>query len=1718
MPLGCRNIEPVRLGAHTVDQEGEDNLKIVHLTVANNAIVGTLLQLSSLVRHADDLFCDISDECQKVIERTEKISLKLKKLESVAEKLDAKQVTVPEGDLKQFSGHTHYHEAKHGYNAHIFLPTNRPQCVQDQYSLCAPNPVKVIRAADLYRRDGLSGSKYFKCWPVVLNEQTIKTPDLNLPRRVQRVRSFEKKYKQLRIRERPKTIHGAENFMLDDSKNELMEERNQNEQCLTTTEPPVLVSIDTSGTNFERMQSLRLSGRRNQNPEEREKKKKRRRTVSGVPDHLMFEIEQFERKQKSSGGGSRQTPRSYSFDDLDAEEDNTVRDEGIVKYLDEIDGKMEERYEEEKALKIMKFFPCRRSRSLPRCVKLSSVNRSLSAERKSQRERDLNTTYGSSSLSVASLASSASSRVSRTTKRSSIISNKLRSLVNSGSTKEKPKPRPKSLDLDTFLNRDNRDEKERSRSTNSLERNKTTRVKVPDSLLHQKFSGKSSSTIGPGSYYSFENSTLPRAQAKKYDFPWESLPKDWTTSVRLREISKRRAKEDRQSSSGNWSQSGTSSNRHSLDSDIKPDNYKFTSQYSLGKDSGLEEENECVTDGTSTAGYAGDGTSTVVGSSDSVSVGNPKSDFTQQDTEVWLQSLAVRAAKREEVTSKSVDALTSLSRLTRQNILALDLMMTDGKPRLKNDEESSVYSVDQEGFYTSFHNDSGLKKSTNTLVDEEEYSGVKDSQSVCSVDSVIHVTDSNKKFAGLRKGGSQPKVLSKVNPPAPPPRVSSQKDLAAGDNYTESSKTPELLSFPSQDSSVSESDQEAVFTRVKNKTQISSTSFPSLVTVSASEDESSPNNSYKKPNKHKDDDYIFNESDSLEGYKGTSSLSFVSPKSGSSLNSSSDGSFAGSESSLKHSKSALECTDQGYNSLTLPKGSHSNKKIKNKSEPSYRSWPRSHKTHPTTGILKTPEKDQDFSRPPKTLNFAPVVNLFNPGTKYYEQMPLPSPTNSSSSEGNISSSTIHMNSFPTASSSDTSYKLSVPVGSHQNKNMKGSQEMDSKTGLPLKYQPVITVTPRSRSGDRRGSDRSGAYVKLNPDSNPNKAAALEKVSISKPSAQSTPHISQSQRQAPPNLYAVSPVLAQKESNKQVPNDQTNSDGYMDMQSLKSVGSLGSLASSDSLSLNDNSTYMSMSSPCSSPNLSHMDFSISNTPSGSLDSLLDLRRTPTNGLETDTYQINTNLNRNESNNNKIPDSAKTVSSGTVGYNSRDPELNVSSGSSMSGRRSLDSSHDLTRVTHLSNFSTPGSAKSVNAMELNSKQRHSRSDMRKEPSYRNTGKQSLPTDATTYGKSLLVDTRQKIEQTANLHQALQSQKNMKSSQSCPNGFNITSSSSETLNGRKYSSGSASSQDQNRRSFPSYNSGNSSQAKNDNSPKCDSYRVAMGSAKTRNSSYRAATSQSKSYPVLPPSKQSGPYRVAMDMSPNPKLNFDEDVMSRADSYRIAVRNTNGIIPDVANRNTSYRVAIDDAIDIGTHSKLDALSLNDSRSPSGGRDIRRMGITDVDQAKGISGKSQTLSSEKSQAVTSGKSQSKDSKSVTAPPQNGRQKSDRIRKVTQTDVDPIEIVSSIDNNRNETRKSNKNNQNRSSTYIQFDPIFEDDDFTASTETLTMGMSVNPSPKSSIQNISHNSLNSITGSRSKSSLMNGGVSRDANYNVKTVKSSKSGNTIEIEDDWRFSQV
>jgi len=93
MPLAERVIQPTNLGAKPLDLLDQEK-GTTHLAVATNSLIGALLQLASLVRHADDIFCDLTDECQKVFDRADKVAKKLCNVEVCVKQLDAKNVLI----------------------------------------------------------------------------------------------------------------------------------------------------------------------------------------------------------------------------------------------------------------------------------------------------------------------------------------------------------------------------------------------------------------------------------------------------------------------------------------------------------------------------------------------------------------------------------------------------------------------------------------------------------------------------------------------------------------------------------------------------------------------------------------------------------------------------------------------------------------------------------------------------------------------------------------------------------------------------------------------------------------------------------------------------------------------------------------------------------------------------------------------------------------------------------------------------------------------------------------------------------------------------------------------------------------------------------------------------------------------------------------------------------------------------------------------------------------------------------------------------------------------------------------------------------------------------------------------------------------------------------------------------------------------------------------
>ena len=174
---------------------------------------------------------------------------------------------------------------------------------------------------------------------------------------------------------------------------------------------------------------------------------------------------------------------------------------------------------------------------------------------------------------------------------------------------------------------------------------------------------------------------------------------------------------------------------------------------------------------------------------------------------------------------------------------------------LIDDEEESVYSVDNDGYYTSMHTDSGLFKDrmgVKLLITPNSSFRVKSKRNSISsvstigdisINSILSKTDSDSS-SELSRIESGPKI-----PPCPPIRISSI--LSCKENSDTSENMSRNLSSPA--SSNCESDQSDAKQHLKIKTTIDSTGYPSLCNITSSESSlrSSSSESKKSEKKRK---------------------------------------------------------------------------------------------------------------------------------------------------------------------------------------------------------------------------------------------------------------------------------------------------------------------------------------------------------------------------------------------------------------------------------------------------------------------------------------------------------------------------------------------------------------------------------------------------------------------------------------------------------------------------------------------------------------------------------------------------------------------------------------------------------------------------------------------------------------------------------------------------
>ncbi|CAH1227337.1 NHSL1 [Branchiostoma lanceolatum] len=654
--------------------------------------------------------------------------------------------------------HEHHHN-DYVVQTELFQPPTRPECVKTIHENARKNLREVLRTCDKYRNDGRPSSRLYSTGPVFADlkpadnsddweeykDSTDAGDESSMDSRASYIKQ-ERKWQELqRVPTRPRPKSGEYRL------NTLDIQTNQPNQPLPTPEealrknavPSAVVPVDISGSVFDRMSRYRRSLIHQTSPETRRRKKKRssserrrrRQTVTGVPENIKKELSLVRQKSQRSN-------RSMYLNDTISSMDETAT---------EIPSSPERRnrsLERDSHHRSRRRTRSNRSKTVaqihlpPELLKVPQVDEMTQTDtgegvqagaKPSQRDIQTATENGESSAE----STFASSPFSPTQPNGGIPP-----LTADNTVLRKSQPwvassaaRPRSLEIEpTEL-------KQVEVSTNipGVNSSQLSNAALPMSATTVSIHNKNTEQV-----YLSDSSTLTPS-------PIFGSPIAHAV-VQMRNRKNEQTKEENRSSSGNWS--GTSSARHSMTSDTilrgqheiqvpveihntttfkdtQPEKSNLQNCHSAS-DSALSINDHHETDSLSSAMFGDESRQTTSYNTDTMSsqgtlrdfsdstlknqsgyssstttrsVVTPsqelQADFTAMDSESWLRSVTEDAKNRS--LSQSSNDTTGFGWSWR------DVDMSDRQSVNSSKDDSSVYSVDQDGYYTSFHLDSGLK-------------------------------------------------------------------------------------------------------------------------------------------------------------------------------------------------------------------------------------------------------------------------------------------------------------------------------------------------------------------------------------------------------------------------------------------------------------------------------------------------------------------------------------------------------------------------------------------------------------------------------------------------------------------------------------------------------------------------------------------------------------------------------------------------------------------------------------------------------------------------------------------------------------------------------------------------------------------------------------------------------------------------------------------------
>ncbi|XP_076021428.1 NHS-like protein 1 isoform X2 [Genypterus blacodes] len=312
MPFHQRTVEPrhvsrlsPRDGWRPGEEAGRRKLRKPVLfssldEVGCHTLTNMIHQLSDLSRYASDIFLGIEMEAGMAFRRSCRIQGRLQSLQDQVRKLEAKKVKIPVSNLDEESKWTVHYTAPWHQQENVFLPGSRPPCVEDLHRQAKVNLKTALRECDKLRKDGFRSSQYYSQGPTFSDPlqstsslQEDEDEDID---KKSTASSVEDDKSQLAMR--PQTPQGrrgeGEGLEIDGqvvrNKAAPLPTPEEKMRQVAKAVPTDIVPINVTGAVFDRQASFRRSLINTDTVSRRPKKVKRRKTISGLPDNFHDEL------------------------------------------------------------------------------------------------------------------------------------------------------------------------------------------------------------------------------------------------------------------------------------------------------------------------------------------------------------------------------------------------------------------------------------------------------------------------------------------------------------------------------------------------------------------------------------------------------------------------------------------------------------------------------------------------------------------------------------------------------------------------------------------------------------------------------------------------------------------------------------------------------------------------------------------------------------------------------------------------------------------------------------------------------------------------------------------------------------------------------------------------------------------------------------------------------------------------------------------------------------------------------------------------------------------------------------------------------------------------------------------------------------------------------------------------------------------------------------